>query len=98
VVEPVRVKACVMLLPTPAVAPVTPVWFTVHEKVVPGILLDNAMAVVSLEQIACDGGVAVIIGFGFTVITTEIGTPEQTPTVGVMEYVTVPIVAPVDNT
>jgi hypothetical protein len=38
---------------------------------------------VSPEQIVCDAGVAVIKGWGFTVMGTERGMPEQPEAVGV---------------
>lgn len=66
-----------MLVPEPAVAPVTPVCATVQLKVVPVTLLLNAMDVELPEQKACEPGVAVTNGFGFTVTVTDNGVPEQ---------------------
>ena len=84
-----------MLVPEPAVAPVTPDCVTVQPKVVPVTLLVSAMDVALPEQIVGAEGVAVAVGFGFTVIVTEIGVPVQPPAEGVMVYTTVPAVVPV---
>jgi hypothetical protein len=86
-----------MFAPLPGEPPVTPVRTTVHEKVVPGKLLDNAIDVLPPVQNVCEAGVAVTTGFGFTVRVTKIGMPLQLPTDGVIEYVTVPALVPVVN-
>ena len=66
------VKVCVMVLPLPAVAPVTPVAATVQLYVVPdtafGLL--NAMLVVEPLQIVCAAGVANTSGIGVTFTVT----------------------------
>jgi hypothetical protein len=85
----------VIELPDPAASPVVPEEVTVHEKVVPGILLVNATEVAVPEHIVAEEGVAVAFGFGSTVIATETGLPGQEFAVGVMLYVTVPEEAPV---
>lgn len=74
---PVAVKFCAMKAPAPDDAPVAPDCTAVHEKEVPVTLLDNAMAVAFSEQMSWLEGVAVIIGFGFTEMTTFTGFPEQ---------------------
>ncbi len=56
----------------------------------------NAMPVVAPEQIVCNGGVAIAVGIGFTVITTSIGEPTQPFKVGVTVYVTVPTAVDVE--
>lgn len=71
-------------------APETPDCTTVHENVVPAILLVNAIPVLFPEQMVCEAGVAVATGFGFTVIVTVIGEPAHVPAVGVIVYTAVP--------
>lgn len=81
--EPVVLSVCTMLDPLPDDAPDTPVWATVQENVVPVILLVREIDVEPPEQNDCEEGVAVATGFGFTVIVTDTGVPEQPPTLGV---------------
>jgi hypothetical protein len=57
---------------------------TVHEKVVPGILLVRATEVDVPEQIVAEAGVAVAFGFGSTVIATDTAVPGHELAVGVM--------------
>jgi hypothetical protein len=73
-----------MLVPLPALAPDTFDCTTVHENVVPLILLVNAIEVALPEQIVCDDGVAVAVGIGLTVTTTVIGVPAHPFAVGVI--------------
>jgi hypothetical protein len=70
--------------PEEDVAPETPDCTTVQEKVVPATVLLSAMAEAAPEHIACEAGVAVAAGMGFTVITTTLGVPAQPFAVGVM--------------
>ena len=66
------VNACAIVLPLPAVAPLTPLALTVQLKVVPltvfGLL--NAMLVVLPLQIVCTAGVANTSGIGLTFTVT----------------------------
>lgn len=57
-----------MEAPVPNVAPVAPDCIAVHEKVVPGKLLEIDMALALPEQILSLVGVAVTVGLGLTVI------------------------------
>jgi len=91
---PVFVSVCAMLLPEPSEAPATPLCATVHAKVVPVTLDVNVMPVALPLHIACDDGVAVTFGVGFTVITTSVDVPEQVFAVGVIVYVAVPADVP----
>lgn len=68
---------------------------TVQLKVVPPTLEVRAILVVCPEQIVCELGVAVATGIGFTVIITVIGVPTHPFAVGVIVYVAVPVVGPV---
>ena len=82
-----------MLVPNPAVAPLTPLCVTVQLYVAPVTPLPvlNAMAVVWPLQIVCDPGAAITSGLGFTVTTTLIGVPAHpAPLTGVIVYVAVP--------
>jgi hypothetical protein len=85
-VEPVVVKVCAMLLPNPAVAPLTPVWEIVQLYVglATPLLVLNAIAVVAPLQIVCEDGVATTSGRGFTVMITVIGAPGQLAADGVI--------------
>lgn len=80
---PVVLIVCTMLEPEPDVAPVTPLCDTVQLYVVPVTLLVSEIDVALPEQIVADEGVAVTVGFGFTVTVTEIGVPVQPFAVGV---------------
>ena len=80
----VAVKVCAMVAPEPAEAPVTFVCVTVHAKVVPPVLLLNAIDVALFEQIVCEFGVAVAVGAGLTVTVAVIVAPAQPPAVGVI--------------
>jgi len=51
---PEFVSVCAMLLPEPAVAPVTPLCATVHAKVVPETL-DVKVIVIEPPHIVCEG-------------------------------------------
>jgi hypothetical protein len=88
-----------MLGPLPAAAPATPlIEVGAHEKPAPPRLFVKAIEVAFPEQMVCEAGVAVITGFGFTVIVTVIGFPEQpagSGLVGVMVYTAVPETLPV---
>ena len=46
----------------------------------------NPMPVVEPEQIVCEGGVAMTVDTGFTVISTVTGVPLQEPNAGVIVY------------
>jgi hypothetical protein len=70
--------------PLPTAAPVTFVWLTVHENVVPTTVLDRATDVVPPEQNVCEEGVDEATGTGSTVIVTLIGLPTQPFAVGVI--------------
>lgn len=59
-----------MLVPLPALAPDTPDWATVHEKLVPGTVPASAIAGAFPEQMVCVAGVAVTVGVGCTVTST----------------------------
>lgn len=83
-----------MVLPELLDAPLTPDCAAVHENVAPATLLVKAMAVAPPEQNACDEGVAVTDGTGFTVIVTTTGVPEQPLAVGIILYVAVPELVP----
>jgi hypothetical protein len=84
------------LEPAPADEPVAKDSLAVHPKVDPTGDELNAMLVVAPEQIVSDGGVAIAVGIGFTVITTSIGEPTQPFKVGVTVYVTVPTAVDVE--
>ena len=86
-----------MLLPKPAVAPLTPVCVTVQLYVAPAtpLLVLNAIPVVAPLQIVCDAGVATTSGLGSTVTITVIGEPAQLAAEGVIVYVAVPAIEPV---
>jgi hypothetical protein len=56
----------------------------VQVKVAPAVVLDRAIPVVPPEQKACDAGVAVTTGRGFTVTTTFIDGPSHPLADGVM--------------
>lgn len=58
-------------------------------------MLVKEKEVVPPEQSACEPGVTVIVGAGFTVTVTTIGFPEQPASVGVIVYITVPELSPV---
>jgi hypothetical protein len=71
---------CEIRLPFPAEAPVIlPAgdWDTVHEKVVPGTLLVNAIFVASPEHMDCEEGVATAKGVGLTVMVKVFAGPLQ---------------------
>ena len=85
-----------MFEPAPADEPVAKDSLAVHPKVDPTGDELNAMLVVAPEQIVSDGGVAIAVGIGFTVITTSIGEPTQPFKVGVTVYVTVPTAVDVE--
>jgi hypothetical protein len=72
-----------MFEPAPADEPVAKDSFAVQLKVEPTGDELNAIPVTSPEQIVSDAGVAIVIGIGFTVITTSIGEPTQPFKVGV---------------
>lgn len=59
------------------------VWLTVHEKVVPAILLVRATELALPEQMLCEAGVAVADGIGLTVMVTVIALPGQPAAAGV---------------
>lgn len=80
----VVVSVCVIVVPDPADAPLTPVCPTVQEKVVPVTLLVSAIEVALPEHRACVDGVAVTVGAGLTVTVTTAGVPVQPPAVGVI--------------
>jgi len=88
------VSVCAMLLPAPSKAPVTPFDIAVHANAVPVTFDVNVMPVVLPLHIACEDGVAITSGSGFTVITTSVGVPEQPLAVGVIVYVAVPADVP----
>ena len=75
-----------MLVPNPAVAPLTPAWDTVqlYDGLPTPLLVLNAMLVVAPLQIVCDAGVATTSGRGFTVMITMIPTPGQLAAEGVI--------------
>jgi hypothetical protein len=70
--DTVVVNACAIVLPLPAVAPLTPVDETVQLNVVPATVfgLVNAMLVVLPLQIVCNAGVANTSGIGLTFTVT----------------------------
>ena len=80
----VALRACEMVEPEEAEAPLTFVCVTVHAKVAPPVLLVRLMVVVAAEQIVCELGVAVADGAGFTVTVAVIGEPAQEFAVGVI--------------
>ena len=84
-------KTCAILAPVPPLDPVTLVSELVQLKVAPAGTELNAMPVDVPSQIVCNAGVAVAIGFGFTLTTTAIGEPIHPFKVGVTLYVTVPV-------
>jgi len=88
------VSVCAMLLPASSKAPVAAFDITVHANVVSETFDVNVMPVALPLHIACDDGVAITSGSGFTVITTSVGVPEQPLAVGVIEYVAVPADVP----
>lgn len=81
---PVADNVWVMLVPDPALAPLTPVCVTVQAKVAPPEVLLSAMELAPPEQMLCELGVAVAVGMGFTVTVTMTLAPAQVPAVGVM--------------
>ena len=84
--DPVVVSVCAMLVPNPAVAPLTPVWDTVQLYVglATPLLVLKAIALVAPLQIVWDVGVATTSGLGFTVMITVTGTPGQLDADGVI--------------
>lgn len=86
----VAVSVWAMVAPELAEAPVTFVCVTVQAKVVPPVLLVNAMEVAPPEQIVWEAGVAVAVGLGLTVTVTICTDPGHPPVeVGVTVYTTV---------
>lgn len=75
---------CAIVEPLLLDAPVTPLWPTVHAKVVPATLLVSEMFVVLPEHMLDEAGVAVAVGVGLTVTVTTIGVPGQVLAVGVI--------------
>ena len=75
-----------MLVPNPAVAPLTPACDTVqlYDGVATPLLVLKAIALVAPLQIVCEAGVATTSGRGFTVMITLIGTPGQLEAEGVI--------------
>ena len=59
------------------ILPTGDILLTTQLKVVDGIGFTNAMFVVSPEQIVGEGGIAVTLGAGFTVISNVTGIPIQ---------------------
>lgn len=82
--DPELVRIWAILLPLPAVAPVTPDCVTVQLNVVPATPDVRFMDVGFPLQIVCAEGVAVTFGIGLTVIVTVIGLPMQVFAVGVI--------------
>ncbi len=75
---PVAVRVCAIVLPLDAVAPVTPVTDPKTQlNVVPVTGLLNTIDVVLPVHIVCEGGVAVMIGVGFTVMVNVFAAPEH---------------------
>ena len=66
-----------MDVPLPAVAPVTPLCTTVHEKVAPDTLEVKAMPDADPLQISCEAGVAMAVGMGLTVMVNDLDGPSQ---------------------
>jgi hypothetical protein len=83
-------KVWAITVPELAVAPLTPDCETTQLKVVPLTLLVNAILVALPEQSACEDGVAVADGAGFTVTVEVTAVPAQPPAVGVTVYTAVP--------
>ena len=61
---PVVVNVWAIIESVPATAPVTPVSVTVHEKIVPGLLLVKCIEVALSEHIVWEDGVAWAVGAG----------------------------------
>ncbi len=73
---PVAVRVCAIVLPLDAVAPVTPITVPKTQlNVVPVTGLLNTIDVALPVHIVCDGGVAVTVGVGFTVIVNVFAVP-----------------------
>ena len=81
---PVVLSVWVIDVPLPLEAPLTPVCELVQENVVPVTLLVKEIDVALPEQKACEAGVAVTEGTGFTVIVATTGVPEQPFAVGII--------------
>lgn len=89
--------AVVVLVSVPSMSPeplaAIPVAVTVlslvHVKVVPVTALDNTIGVIAIpEQTACDAGVAIALGIGFTSTVAVIAGPAQPLADGIMVKVT----------
>ena len=93
-VLPVAVRSCIIELPVPPVAPVTPVWATVHENVAPATLLVRSIDAVVPEHIVRVAGSGETSGIGFTDMITSTDVPVHPNAEGLMVYVTVPVVLP----
>ena len=66
-----------MIFPEPFVAPVAPDCVTVQAKLAPVTPDVKVILVVAPLQIACDDGVAITFGVGFTVTGTITDVPKQ---------------------
>ncbi len=75
-----------MLVPNPAVAPLTLLWTTVQLYVAPAtpLVVLKAMLLVVPLQIVSAFGAATTSGNGVTVTITVIGVPLQPPALGVI--------------
>jgi len=96
VAVPELVSVCAMLVPEPALPPVTVPEYVgvVQANVVPETVPDKLIPVVVPEQMDCEAGVGVTFGTGLTVTTTVKVLPTQLAAVGVTVYVAVPTVVP----
>ena len=83
---PVVVRVWAMLVPNPAVAPLTPACDTVqlYAGLPTPLLVLKAIEVVAPLQIVWEDGVATTSGLGFTVMITVTGTPGQLAAEGVI--------------
>jgi hypothetical protein len=82
-VMPEFVNACDIGLPLPSLAPVTPLWLTVHAKVEPPTSDVKAIEGKASLHIVWLPGVAITAGRGLTVITTLVPVPGQLLALGV---------------
>jgi hypothetical protein len=90
----VSVIAPLPLALTPLIVPPTTVVVQVY-VVVPIVLVGVKLNAVPLQIVVCNcGAVFVITGTGFTVTITSVNVPLQPFALGVIRYVTVPLVMP----
>ena len=83
------ISVCAILFPFPPEKPeaLPEVNVAVHENVVPPVALDNTIFVEPVVQILCEEGVAMAVGFGFTVTRVVNGAEQLFASETSTEYV-----------